>query len=172
MDIKFTFNRNRTTEAILYIAQNIPVATFLSINKLLYFADKTSLERYARSITGDTYFAMQNGPVPSNTYDLMKESPPAGEFGFRIENDHHLIPLRPANLDELSESDVECLDMIIELYGNVPVWKLIEDSHDEAWKEAWEHRENLSHPIQFEDILRLLDDGDALIAHLQSQNTD
>ena len=39
---------------------------------VLLFADKKHLERYGRFITGDTYSAMENGPVPSFAYDVVK----------------------------------------------------------------------------------------------------
>ena len=40
--------------------------------KILYFADQRHLSLYGRSITGDTYIAMQYGPVPSNVDDILK----------------------------------------------------------------------------------------------------
>lgn len=167
--IQYKFNRDKAIEVILYIANSIPDPTYDSISKLLYFADKTSLERYARFISGDTYYAMQNGPVPSNTYDLMKEAPSGGEFGFCIENNRQVIPLRKPDLDELSDSDIECLDVAIELYGNAPFWKKTQDSHDKAWEEAWENRKDrLSSPMSVESIVHLLEDAEDLLEHLET----
>ncbi len=167
------FNHVKAVEIILYIAHRIPDPTFHSICKIMYFADKTSLERVGRLLTDDTYSAMKYGPVPSNTYDLMKEAPPSGELGFRIENDHRVAPLREANLDELSDSDIECLDMVIALYGNVPFWKRSQDSHDEAWQKAWEARGDKSSAIMpLESIVALLEDADELLEHLKMQRGD
>ena len=47
-ELKFTFEREKAIEAILYLAGRIEDPTFHSIGKLMYFADKTSLERYGR----------------------------------------------------------------------------------------------------------------------------
>jgi uncharacterized phage-associated protein len=160
-------------EVILYIAHRISDPTFHSINKIMYFADKTSLERFAKLITEDIYFALKYGPVPSNTYDLMKEASASGEFGFRIENDRRVVPLREANLDELSDSDIECLDMVIALYGNVPFWKRQEDSHDQAWQQAWDSRgDKGSNLMPLESIIALLEDSETLLQHLDSQHED
>jgi uncharacterized phage-associated protein len=171
--LTFDFDREKAIEAILYIAHNIPDPSYHSINKILYFADKTSLERYGRLICGDTYYAMKHGPVPGNTYDLMKEAPAGVDFSFRVENGRDIVPSRKPDLDELSDSDIECLDLIIHLYGNVPFWKRTEDSHDEAWRQAWESRgERSSNVMTVESIVSLLDDAEELLEHLRTRHND
>jgi uncharacterized phage-associated protein len=171
--LQFRFNRDKAIDAILYLAERIADPTFFSINKLLYFADKTSLERYGRFICGDTYYALENGPVPSNTYDLMIEAPPSGAFGFRVEHGRKIVPLRPANLDELSQSDIECLNTVIDLYGNAPFWKLKEDSHDAAWEQAWHKRgDSARSPMTVESIVCLLDDSEELLDFLTTRHDD
>jgi uncharacterized phage-associated protein len=169
--IIFTFNRDKAIEAILYIANQIADPTFHSISKLLYFADKTSLETYGRFVTGDTYYAMKFGPVPSNAYDLLKHAPQDGSLGFRVDECKNVTPLRPSKRDELSESDIETLDGVIDLYGRMPFWQKTENSHDDAWQTAWEHRgDKGSAPMSVESIAKLLKDGDRLIRHLQTQH--
>ncbi len=116
---------------------------------------------------------MKYGPVPTNTYDLLKEAPPGGEFGFRAENGRRIVPLRPPELGELSDSDIECLDVAIALYGNTPFWKKTQDSHDKAWEEAWNNRgSSSSSEMSVESIAGLLEDSDELLAHLATQHND
>ncbi len=171
LTIHFDFNRDKAIEAILYIATRIAEPTFHSVSKLLYFADKTSLERYGRFIAGDEYIAMEYGPVPSNAYSLMKYASPDGELGFRIEDGRKVIPLRDPARDELSQSDIEALDLVIDIYGRMPFWQKTEVSHDAAWEKAWENRgANKSSPMAIEDIAKLLNDGETLIEHLQTQH--
>src|SRR3990172_1377165 len=136
-ELKFTFDKEKAIEAILYLAKRAKDPSFHSINKLLYFADKTSLERFGRFISGDDYVAMQWGPVPTNTYDIMKHR--QADYPFRIE-EHTVEPLRDADTELLSESDIECLEASLELYGNAPFWKRQQDSHDEAYEQAWQSR--------------------------------
>ena len=71
--------------------------------KILYFADQRHLSLYGRSITGDTYIAMQYGPVPSNVDDILKAVRGDSFFSGYIEelkdkltfdNRYHLCPLK------------------------------------------------------------------------------
>ena len=171
-DITFEFNRQKAIEAIVYLAERITDPTFHSINKLLYFADKTSLERYGRFISGDDYCAMELGPVPSKTYDLMKQGAHTKEHGFEVKG-YHVIPLREPDLDWFSESDIECLDKSIQMYGSVPFWKRKQDSHDQAWQKAWAARGDTSSvPIKVELIAEQLEHAEDLIHYLANRHAD
>ena len=69
------FNKNTRIQAIDYIIRNSSNTHSLnkiSILKLLFFADRYHLRKYGRTISNDSYCAMQNGPVASKTYDLLK----------------------------------------------------------------------------------------------------
>lgn len=170
--IKFDFQREKAIESILYLSKRAADPSFHSINKLLYFADKTSLERYGRFICGDDYYAMEYGPVPSNTYDLMKDAVDSPGYPFKVEG-HTIIPLRESRLEVLSESDIECLDSSLQLYGNVPFWKRNVDSHDDAWKKSWDERgASGSIRIPIENIAKLLEDADELIDYLANKGVD
>jgi hypothetical protein len=171
-ELKFTFEREKAIEAILYLAGRITDPTLHSIGKLMYFSDKTSLERYGRFISGDDYYAMQWGPVPTHTYDLLKEASRGGAFPFAVQG-RSIAPSRPADTDLLSESDIECLDASIRLYGNAPMWKRHEDSADRAYKLAWQQRGNSgSARMPIEEIASLLDDGDDLIDFLANRGSE
>lgn len=169
-NLTFTFDRKKAIEVILYIAHRINDPTYHSISKLLYFADKTHLERYGRFITGDQYYALKHGPIPSAAYDLMQESE-SGAMGFRMEHARIIVPLREPDMDILSPSDIECLNIAIELYGNAPYWKKTQDSHDSAWQKAWQNRgDKQSAPMHIEDIVQLLEDPDELLDFLKNRN--
>jgi len=158
----FQFDQEKAAETIIYLAKKLQNADVLGICKLLYFADKTSLERYGRFIFGDEYVAMKAGPVPSHVYDLLKSARETDEYGFKVEG-NKVVPLRRAKVDLLSESDLTCLNQIIELYGNAPNWKRIDDSHDDAWEAAWESREDRdSVPINLENIIDMFEDPEDL----------
>ena len=83
--------------------------------------------------------------------------------------ENQVIALRDANLDYLSESDVECLDQIINIYGKVPNWARAKEAHDDAWKKAWDKRgTKRSVSIPVESIATLLADPDDLISYLSN----
>jgi uncharacterized phage-associated protein len=171
VEIRFKFNQEKAIEGIIYIAHKITDPTFHSINKLFYFADKSSLEKYGRFISGDEYCAMEDGPVPSSTYDLMKLEA-TGEHGFKADG-YRISALRQPKLDLLSESDIECFDEAIRMYGNVPFWKRKQDSHDEAYDRAWRIRGNKnSVPMPVNSIAEMLEDSEELIDFLTTRHSD
>lgn len=167
----FEFNRDKAVEVIIYLAERIEDPSYYSIGKLLYFADKTSLERYGRFICGETYVAMKKGPVPSNVYDMLKEAVNNGTDGFVVEGDYYVKALRQANLDKLSDSDIESLDKVIEVFGGLPNWVKGEMSHDEAYHAAWDARGSKnSNPMNIESIANLLEDSEELIDYIHHKN--
>ena len=171
--MKFQFNLEKTVEMILYLAKRVKNPSIMSIAKLMYFADKTSLEEYGRFISGDSYVAMQHGPVPSSAYDLMKAARDGEQYGFVIEGDYRIRALREANFDEFSDSDIACLERIVDIFGNYPAWQLREMSHDETWSEAWANASpKNSVPISVESIVNHFDEADDLLEFLTGRHND
>lgn len=170
--IAFEFDCTKAIETILYLAKRISDSNLYSICKLLYYADKTSLEKYGRFIFGESYAAMQEGATPSNAYDLLKEIAQEPIDQLKVEG-NNVIPLRDANLDYLSESDIECLDQIIAIYGEMPSWKRGVDAHDVAWNKAWAERgTKRSVPMPVESIAESLADSKDLIDYLTNQDVE
>lgn len=175
----FKFDSLAAKAAMLYVAQNTPKPTFAHIGKILYEADKLSLERTGRVISGDPYNAYPNGPLPQNTYFDFKrtESQPnatAIDNSYRIE--YRLVDLskKPApwvvalespNLGELSRSDLECLDAAIARLGHLRFAELSEQSHDAAWREAFE-RQNGDFEIRLEAIVKTLPNAGSVLEYL------
>lgn len=169
--ITFKFDRAKAIEVILYLAGKISNSDIYGICKLLYLADKTNLENYGRFIFGESYVAMKEGATPSSAYDLLKEASEAPITGLRVDG-IQVIALREANLDYLSESDIESLNQIISIYGKAPNWFRRRDAHDEAWQKAWDKRGNKgSARIPVESIAELLSDSEDIIKHLSNSDT-
>lgn len=167
-DIKFIFQREKAIEVVLYLARRAIEPDFHSINKILYIADKLSLEKYGRFICGDDYRAMRWGPVPTNTYDLMKYG--TGQNAPFKTEEYFVIPLRDADLDQLSESDIECLDAGLAQIGNASFSERHRKTADAAYRKAWEQRGNSqSVPISIEDIAQQLEHSDELIHYLSNR---
>ena len=164
----------KALEVIVYIVHK--TTDLFHIVKTNYYADKFHLENYGRLIAGDYYVAMEDGPVPSGVYDLIKyvrgdeftydakivEAHP--ETALRVV-ENEVTPLRKPNLDFLSESDRECLDKAIEKYAGMDgkqLWKLV---HEEAGYQKTER----NRPIPLTDIITLdLPNGKDVIEYLDS----
>lgn len=168
MSIRQSFDREKAIESVLFVAKTIP--DYYPLLKVLYLADKLHLERYGRLINGDNFSAMKNGPVPSCTYDLIKEAKRAtdkGEdrgFGFDVKQ-FTVVPQRNPDKESLSETDVECLNEIVESFKH-KTWALKDASHDEAYKAYWK-KPGKSVPMPLDDIIRLtIPESDDLLEHL------
>lgn len=153
------FNQAKALAVVLYLAIRTPRPSFMSIAKLMYFADKTFLERYGRLISSDHYVARQHGPVPSHTYRLLRDSETYSPHGFKVVDDHFIEAIDAPDLGLLAGREVECLDEIIARFGAAPLWYLQQLSQDRAWQRAREQaqeQENESPQIPEAAILDMI----------------
>lgn len=138
------FDAEKAIEAILYIAKRVETPTFHTISKVLYFADQIHIVKYGCFITGDEYVAMKHGPVPSNTYDILKfvrgdrENCRAEHARTLLSVRHkfHIAIQRDADLEEFSDSDIECLNESISANGSLSFEELTRKSHDKIYDAA------------------------------------
>jgi len=168
-NISFKFNQEKATEVILYLVSKLPVHNVYGICKMLYLADKASLEKYGRFLFGDSYVAMKEGGTPSNTYNLLKRLRESPASDLRVDG-NNVIALRPADLDYLSKSDIECLDQTIGKYGNPTNWTDRKEAcHDSAWQKAWDRKGiHRSNAIPVESIAEMFEESDDLIDYLMN----
>lgn len=170
------FDVEVATAAVAVIASRVPNVTVHTVCKLLYFAEKMHLERYGRQFLKDTFVALDYGPVPSRTYDLIKSARGEGRhhqisegdaalFSDRVEVRGSAVSVRrEPDLEDLSVSAIKCLNDTIQRYGGWDFDALTEESHDKAWhttRERW-----INGPMSLEDIARTLPDASLLVPHL------
>lgn len=152
--------------AVLYIANKLGKVGFHKLSKLLYLADKRHLELYGRIITEDCYEAMPYGPVPKDIYSRVlngERKNQREEFGFRVVDKHCIEPLIDADIDQLSPSDVECLDDTIEKFKVKSFSFLTDITHDNAWSAG---RERFGSEILLDDIIDSLPNADEIRNYL------
>ncbi|MBQ9363838.1 MAG: SocA family protein [Bacteroidaceae bacterium] len=151
------FDRTKALNAMLYVANRVQRKDFHKIFKIVYFADRQHLADWGSPITGDTYIAMEAGPVPSRMYDMMKivrgdsylpDTEGLSKY-FTVENWMYVKPLTDADLDQLSRSDQEALDESISKYAALSYDEIKEKSHDVAWRSTAR-----DFSIKWEDIAR------------------
>ncbi len=154
------FNINKTIQAAAYLIKRQPGhrENYMRLLKLLYLAERRSLEERGTPICGDTAYAMKRGPVPSATLDLIKGSYPSSrEWERFIETDGYDVRLLedPGNL-HLSRADIKILESVAESFRSLDEWGLVEWCHDHLgeYQKAWESRgEKDRCPIQLKDVL-------------------
>ncbi len=145
--LKVRFDSEKALEAILYVASKAPIPDIYHVCKILYYADRFHLESYGRLLSGDHYNAMKDGPVASNTYDIIKIARGDGRYipngcdaddvrsSFRVIG-KYVKPKRNADEDVFSDSDLECIDKSIEFLGGMSFEDIRNMSHDAAWASA------------------------------------
>jgi uncharacterized phage-associated protein len=147
--IAFNFDPEKFTQAAVYIISRCPAGmTKKKLFKLLYFADREHLVTYARPILNDYYVNMDQGPVPSASYDLVKANlqrwPQSviDAFSKHVEvSGIHLSVREPTGTDLLSKSDIAVLDAIIDRYRARSADYLSALSHrHKAWLESQRNR--------------------------------
>lgn len=148
--MNFKFDENKAIAIFLYVAKKLHdehVKTDLhKIFKIIYFADQKHMVKYGRPVLiGDDYIAMKNGPVPSKVYDITKIVR-GGALPIRYEGKayseyfkmigHYVTPLTEPDIEELSESDIRCLDESIYENKSLGFDELTVKSHDSAYNSA------------------------------------
>ena len=136
------FDKAKTLNALLFVANRVQRKDFHKIFKIIYFADRQHLAVWGRPITGDTYIAMDAGPVPSRLYDMLKivrgdsylpDIEGLSRFS-QIDNWMYVNPLQDADLNQLSANEQETLDACIAKYSSLSYDEIKEKSHDVAWR--------------------------------------
>lgn len=154
------FKLDTAINALLYVLHQLEgISDEHKLCKIFYYADQRHMSMYGRSITNDSYIAMKYGPVPSSILDIMNDIRIAGRFPndaqtnltekFEFVGSFDIRALVKPDLDELSESDMECLDYAINLCKDKSFRQLTNFSHGEAWNNT-----PLNRKMSLEDILK------------------
>jgi uncharacterized phage-associated protein len=113
--------------------------------KLIWLSDRLHIRKYGRSILNDTYYAMKYGPVPSNTYNIIKDDIKddlkveiesyRNHFLNITENKHRYSSISHVDENVFSVTDLEIADTIYQEFGKIEAFDLSEESHKyPEWK--------------------------------------
>lgn len=144
--IKYKVNSEKAIETILFLSTLKKGIDLYHIAKIIFYAEKDHINKYARPIIGDKYICGKDGPFPSKIRDLVHGGEPylnlddlqAIHKTISIsKNDEkefpHINPLREPDMDFFSESDIECLLGAFKKYGNLSFSELRELTHHELF---------------------------------------
>ncbi|GAB9205982.1 Panacea domain-containing protein [Bradyrhizobium diazoefficiens] len=137
----------------------------LRATKLVYLADRLSMQKRDYAITGDNYVSMPFGPVNTNTYDFMngRGSRNADDWtsfiGKRVDNDLPLAKgIDAGSLDELSRSDIAILEETWANFSDIEKYQLAEWTH--RFCPEWQNPGGSSIPIDFSTVYLKLGKAD------------
>lgn len=131
-------NTKKIIQAMAFLASKMQGQTLdeMKAYKLLWLADRCHLRLNGRTITGDRYFAMPKGVVPTDAKHLLDGEAtvletPDNYFGQWIEKvkPYKFRAIQSPDLKEFSESDIQVLNRVIDTYGNFSGRELSDLSH-------------------------------------------
>ena len=134
----------------------------LKLMKMLYMADRRSLEQIETTMTGDRYVSMEFGPVLSNVYNLIK-----GEYSdpndqalwsthISPRSIHRITLLKDPGDSKLCEFEEDLIRDIYEEYKDWDRFDLAEETHKlfPEWEKPPEGIGSI--PIKIETTLRYI----------------
>jgi hypothetical protein len=159
------FDERKTAAAAAYFLKaaggRMP---FIRLLKLLYLADREAWTRYGRPISGDVYVSMDQGPVLSHTYDLIRDKVPAeGSWPEAVRReDMDATLVRESDYGPLSPAELEILEQTHEKYRGMKTWDLIDHLHKVL--PEWTNPEGSSIRIPPEALLKAVGQEDKIKA--------
>jgi len=135
-----TFHYKKAVHAITFLAQlEGGLISYMKAIKLIWLSDRYHLRNHGRTITGDVYFAMKDGPVASCSYDLLKsdsvsQNLSAEELEYRNiylvrSKTYSFKVLQIPEISMFSKSEVNTLHLIYKEFGKFDQFELSEMSH-------------------------------------------
>jgi uncharacterized phage-associated protein len=161
--MKSLFDERRTAEAAAYLL-HLAGGTLhvVKLLKLMYLAERRSLQRYGEPISGDKLVSMPHGPVLSMTYDHINGTLPSVKGGWDTwvkDRANHKVSLKvkissPNVLGRLSDADLEILQQVWNEFGRMTQWDLVDYTHSQCAE--WEDPLGSSAPISYESLFKAL----------------
>jgi uncharacterized phage-associated protein len=171
--IRFKFDERKAADAAAFLIQlHGGEMNHLLLVKLLYAAERASLERFNRPIIGDQYVSMEHGPVVSRIYDLIKDETTFPAWSVLIERSSPTtvrlatdeLPLR-----SLSDAEIDILTEVTRRYRGMDGFKVRDQMHRDFAE--WQDPGKSSVPIPVERVLTVLKKSDADIDRIK-QNAE
>lgn len=149
----------------------------LKLTKLLYLSERLSYERYGEPLTGDTPYALKQGPVLSKIYDRTKRTENLnetwltwikGRSGNNIVLANQIV--NPSEeLCALSRADFKVMNDVWKDFGDMTAYALVDYTHNHC--PEWSDPGMSSHKIDPDTILRKVgmkrEDAAKQIEHLR-----
>lgn len=164
------FNFKKSVQALVFFAnQSGGLLNKMKGIKLVWLADRYHLRQYGRTITGDVYFALPYGPIPSTTRDLLEQTTfsdiereyaqqyiePLEDYDFKV--------VREISTKVFSETDLNVLYLIQKHYGHLNHFQLSDLSHSypewAKYKAAFEAKQASRFQIDLELFFTNVKDG-------------
>jgi len=131
--------------------------SYFRLLKLLYIADRESVQETGLPITFAHGYALKHGPIPSEIYDLVKGSRTEAKQWEKFFRTHgyqvSLVSGADPGRGKLSRFEIQKLREIVERFEPLSDFEIAERTHEFMEYEKNQPEGGTSHPIPFADIL-------------------
>ena len=137
---------------------------YMRLVRLLYFAERQALSRIGRPITGDMFFALDQGLILSAVLDLCKENRRGKIWEHTIQRSSRwVVALRgDVDLGALTDAEIAILSETSELHKDHDQWELSQISHRDF--PEWRDPKGSRIPIWPREIFRAVGKKDEEIS--------
>lgn len=169
------YDERKALDAAMYLlVRNQGAMTGSKLNRLLYLAERESFKRYGEPLTGDQLLVLEKSPVLYGTYQRLGGDVPGWEN--RINNlANHEVEVRLPIFTEspevyfdrstrLSNADIEVLDAVWALFGNMTELALADHIHMRC--PEWTDRNAMPSSVTHEKLFRALGYADDVVGEL------
>lgn len=148
-------NEEKFRELVLFIAdrsENDPRFGAIKLNKLLFYCDFLAYLRLGQSITGQEYFALQQGPAPKYGERIRKQMEAAREIAVKKRETEagiqfRTVALRPPNPKVFSSEEIALVTQVLQEYRASSGSELSERSHKFAGWSLAKEKETIPYAV-------------------------
>ena len=148
--IMIGFNYRKAIQILTFFAHKEGgIINKMKAYKLIWLSDRSHLRNFGRTILNDTYFALKNGPIPSNTkdivenYDLPENEQQHRDIFLEIVGKYDFKAKNEIDKAVFSETDLSVMEDIYKNFGDKTPFQLSDISHFyPEWKKFENSLEN------------------------------
>lgn len=158
------FNELKAAQiAAWFIAQEGGSMPHLKLMKLMYLAERASLQAHGRLLTGDRFVSMPHGPALSTTLNHINDeigSKAGGWDSWISDKANYMVALlRDVSrdvLDELSDAEMHVLEKTWKQFGWMTKYQIRDWTHDKKNIPEWDDPDGSSLPIEYAKVMEAL----------------
>ena len=127
-----SMDRKKIGNAVVYIAQRIPLLSKTKLLKLLYLMEEYSVKEFQTPFLGIPYEVWQAGPVAKDIFIDLSETPTIlNGFVKKVvkNNNTYIEPIAEFSDNEFSDNDIIVMDNVISIYGKETAKQLVDITH-------------------------------------------
>lgn len=136
--IRILMHTQKIIQTLVYLASKQPNKQInkMKAYKLMWLVDRYHLRQYGRTVTGDAYYALPHGVVPTDAKHLLEDrltrltsNRDMLESYIRVDDEYVYSAIAEPNMDVFSDSDIEAMNKILDAFGGMNQYQLSDLSH-------------------------------------------